>query len=423
MENAWENQKRALATQIKVVSIAANWGWETLQGDFNETPTTGQIITNAIVTMIPVVDQIADVRDLVANIKLLVWDKRYHEFLVWLALFFTLIGLIPTIGSALKGVLKILWKGAKLDEVLSVFNWFMKGNGVKWLKELQGGKLKQYADEAADIGHQVFDAIIGKLKDLKPYIPNAMTDAHKELNGILATLNTVKGKINGMFEQVAKEMSEKLSKLLDEAKPKVESSSTRGSYSKQQAKEKPPEDVIIDTSSRRSTIGGREVVPNKNISHVYQPGLDRIPLPRTEGLGARATTQELLDTGAIPGTQGVILNQRTVVFDDIWKISENAGVEFILTKESGNFVLRSGSMTTAPVKLGQRPILHTYPTDEFGINSLLPSTADINVLNAAWARNPNGPRPVSQILTGQDTPTVFRATGLDPLPKKNTNKR
>jgi hypothetical protein len=87
-----------------------------------------------------------------------------------------------------------------LDELLEVFNWFMKGNGVKWLRELQGGKLKQYAKEAATIGHQIFDAVIGKLNGLKRYIPKTMTNAHRELSEILATLSIVKGKINGMLE-------------------------------------------------------------------------------------------------------------------------------------------------------------------------------------------------------------------------------
>jgi len=61
--------------------------------------------------------------------------------------------------------------------------------------------------------------------------------------------------------------------------------------------------------------------------------------------------------------------------------------------------------------------------DEFGVNSLQPSLADIDVLNSAWSRNPNGLRPVSQILTGQDEPIRFWTTGLEPTPKKNPNKR
>lgn len=145
-----------------------------------------------------------------------------------------------------------------------------------------------------------------------------------------------------------------------------------------------------------------------------QVGMSRLALPRTEGLGPMSTTAELLRTGAIPGREGVILQQRTVPFSDIWKMSEKSGVEFVLTKESGGWMLRSGSSTSAPIPGGIRPILHTHPFDSDGVNSLLPSKADINVLNNYWARNPTIPRPVSQILTGQPEPTRFYATGFDP---------
>lgn len=134
-------------------------------------------------------------------------------------------------------------------------------------------------------------------------------------------------------------------------------------------------------------------------------------------------TSELLSSGAIPGKQGVILDQRTVKFDDIWQMSDKAGVEFVLTKENGNFVLRSGAATSVPIRSGVRPIVHTHPKDDLGINSLLPSNADINVLNALWARNPNGPRPVSQILTGEQTPTRFFATGIDQLPNPKVKSK
>jgi len=178
----------------------------------------------------------------------------------------------------------------------------------------------------------------------------------------------------------------------------------------------------LKTSRDMSTMEVKSVVPN-SIS-VRQNGLDRIPLPRTEGLGAKSTTQELLQTGAIPGpSQGVILDQRTVVFDDIWQMSERSGVEFILTKENGDFLLRSGSRTMAPIKSGQRPIVHTHPIDEFGRNSPTPSLEDIDILNAVWERNPNGARPRSQILVGTDRPTLFHATGLEKTPKKNPLKR
>ncbi|WP_417844433.1 hypothetical protein [Thalassospira sp.] len=60
-----------------VDSVASNvqWGWQTLQNDFKEEMSTGQIIANAIVTAVPVVEQVADMRDLAANGKLLILDK------------------------------------------------------------------------------------------------------------------------------------------------------------------------------------------------------------------------------------------------------------------------------------------------------------------------------------------------------------
>lgn len=142
--------------------------------------------------------------------------------------------------------------------------------------------------------------------------------------------------------------------------------------------------------------------------------MSRLALPRTEGLGSTSTTGELLRSGAIPGREGVILQQRTVPYADIWQMSEKSGVEFLLTKENGSWMLRSGSPTSVPIPGGVRPTLHSHPLDADGLNSLLPSKADINVLNNYWARNPNAPRPVSQILTGQPEPTRFYATGLEP---------
>jgi hypothetical protein len=89
------------------LSAAAEWIWGVLQGDFAEEQTVAQTVTGAIISMIPLVDQICDIRDLVANCKKINEDKsnRWH----WLALALTLIGLIPTLGSLVKGCFKVLF--------------------------------------------------------------------------------------------------------------------------------------------------------------------------------------------------------------------------------------------------------------------------------------------------------------------------
>jgi hypothetical protein len=83
------------------------WLWEAIEGDFNDERSTAQILFDAAVSMIPLVDQLCDMRDLVANVRKLSRDAR--DMWNWVALVLTLIGLFPTLGSLVKGVLKIFF--------------------------------------------------------------------------------------------------------------------------------------------------------------------------------------------------------------------------------------------------------------------------------------------------------------------------
>lgn len=83
------------------------WLWEAIQGDFNQERSTGQIVFDTAISMIPGVDQVCDVRDIIANCKLVNEDKS--NTWAWVALGLTLIGLFPTLGSLVKGVLKIFF--------------------------------------------------------------------------------------------------------------------------------------------------------------------------------------------------------------------------------------------------------------------------------------------------------------------------
>ncbi|WP_341677609.1 hypothetical protein [Niveibacterium sp. SC-1] len=87
------------------LEAAAEWIWNVLQGDFADEQSTAQTITGTVISMIPFVDQICDVRDLVANCRKINQDTG-NKF-AWLALALTLIGLFPCLGSLAKGCLKI----------------------------------------------------------------------------------------------------------------------------------------------------------------------------------------------------------------------------------------------------------------------------------------------------------------------------
>lgn len=83
------------------------WFWEAIEGDFSDSRSTAQILVDAGVSMIPLVDQVCDVRDLIANCRKLLRD--FKDVWAWVALVLTLIGLFPTLGSLVKGVLKIFF--------------------------------------------------------------------------------------------------------------------------------------------------------------------------------------------------------------------------------------------------------------------------------------------------------------------------
>jgi hypothetical protein len=86
---------------------AAEWIWVVIQGDFAEEQSTAQIVTGTIISAIPFVDQICDVRDIVANCKKINEDTSNKW--AWVALILTLIGLFPSLGSVVKGCFKILF--------------------------------------------------------------------------------------------------------------------------------------------------------------------------------------------------------------------------------------------------------------------------------------------------------------------------
>ena len=83
------------------------WLWEAIQGDFNEDRTAGQIAADMVISLIPIVDTICDIRDLCANIRAYRKDPGNKLTLFFIAL--TVVGFFPEIGSVVKGVVKILF--------------------------------------------------------------------------------------------------------------------------------------------------------------------------------------------------------------------------------------------------------------------------------------------------------------------------
>ncbi|MDH5228446.1 MAG: hypothetical protein OEZ58_09205 [Gammaproteobacteria bacterium] len=100
---------------------------------------------------------------------------------------------------------------------------------------------------------------------------------------------------------------------------------------------------------------------------------------------------ELRQTGALPGTQGVTLTDRSIRFGDVYELGRLDGrnVEFALTTErlgDGTLVKRlySGNAWTSPVPRDSRLIGHVHPNET--ATQIWPSLKDMDLVNARYFR-------------------------------------
>lgn len=83
------------------------WIWGALQGDFNGERSVGQIGFDMVVSLIPIVDTICDLRDLCANVRQYRKDPTNKITLFFIAT--TAIGFFPEFGTVVKSTLRLVW--------------------------------------------------------------------------------------------------------------------------------------------------------------------------------------------------------------------------------------------------------------------------------------------------------------------------
>lgn len=178
------------------------WFWEAIEGDFNDNRNTKQILVDAAISMIPLVDQVCDIRDLIANCRKIYKDPT--DVWAWVSLVLTLIGLFPTLGSLVKGVLKIFFgfvrraggkqvgeaieagmtmvvtflrrpevqKYLKDNKVHNVFQWLAEG-----VKEVRGLVNVKALKGRFDEGIKVLEQLVSKVE----YVPSMGAKAKQAL--------------------------------------------------------------------------------------------------------------------------------------------------------------------------------------------------------------------------------------------------
>lgn len=251
----WEELENALAWYASApgrwvasaksdLTAAAEWIWVVLQGDFAEEQTTAQTVTGTVISMIPLVDQVCDVRDVVANCRKINQDSSNKW--AWVALALTLIGLFPTLGSLLKGCFKILFAyGRKamfragkqaLDSGMWTASKPWVEAGIRKLNEFLArpevrramaalkvdNPYKYLANELRKFAAQVsvsklaaaFDDIIAVLKDLLGLIEKWGTAAMKTQAGqLLLAVKRVRDQANAKLAEVLQPVQDFLNRL------------------------------------------------------------------------------------------------------------------------------------------------------------------------------------------------------------------
>jgi len=207
------------------------WLWEAIQGDFNQDRSTGQIAFDAAISMVPLVDQICDMRDLIANCREI--QKDGSNTWAWVSLGLTLIGLFPVLGSLVKGVLKIFFLFIRrsggnaiakaVDEAMTwVITLLRKKEVMKYWRKLRWGNVfEELANSVKKIRGQVqlgpllqvFDKSIGLLDDLLgklKYVPLASAKAKQTLEMVKA----VRLSANSHLEKAIKPLQDALDVII-----------------------------------------------------------------------------------------------------------------------------------------------------------------------------------------------------------------
>jgi len=149
-------------------NAAGEWLWKTLQGDFNEQQTTGQIVTGTVISMIPLVDQVCDIRDFIANCKKI--KENDSEVWPWVCLGLTLAGCFPTLGSLVKGSAKVMFLSVRKAH----FNELGKAGNYSRLLDGSITQLNRFLDTPAVRGtlrtlqiYNPYHYLAGKIDELK----------------------------------------------------------------------------------------------------------------------------------------------------------------------------------------------------------------------------------------------------------------
>jgi hypothetical protein len=187
-----------------------------MMGEWNEDPTFGMIGVDLAFSLVPVVDQVSDARDLTAHLYYMTSGGQHDQPMRWVGLAFSLIGVVPEVGSVVKSASKVLIKGARealahVGEILRAMERVVPG-----ISDV--GRLQRYIADNWDawvaLGKQRWSDLLGHAVRLLRLSGAGFTAEGRRL---LDALETVRARSSGMldaaFEWVRRQVDEALTQL------------------------------------------------------------------------------------------------------------------------------------------------------------------------------------------------------------------
>jgi hypothetical protein len=199
------------------VEDAGEWILGAIGGEFTDEPTYGQIGVDFVLSIIPGVDQVADARDLVAHIYRLGFRGEHKSVMRWIGLAFTLIGLVPEVGSVIKSASKgaMRFIGRNIDTGLKLAR--------KLIDKLGGGallrKIISHWDDLARMGSAIWHKVLaggGKLVDA------IVTHLKKVFNFPSVVWDKSVRALNSRLEQLSQRSAQALPDAFKRAKERVQ---------------------------------------------------------------------------------------------------------------------------------------------------------------------------------------------------------
>lgn len=289
------------------VGEASDWLWGMLQGDFNENQSASQALVGGLVSMVPGIDQLMDLRDVIANVRKLTDDGE--DAVAWMALVITLIGLIPVLGSALKTVIKVARATKRLEDVLSVLRPLSKGDPIAWLKQLDWNQLtRQVLAQFDQVCKQLIE-FIHALRDR--WIARKMLgkDSMEKLNMLEAEIIRLQSKGLRAIPEAMKAIKAELDELITGAKriqEKTQASVESGKHNYVRNSFRPLQRLEYETKIRQLEGKGQAML---------KAGKSEAEVAKTLHNERRAIGQEFKDR-TDPELREVIYGRNKIMYGD-----------------------------------------------------------------------------------------------------------